>query len=164
MPLLFQMVTHQHRIMMILDSLHIEFEVVDIAGAAMEEAKEFMRTNGKKKDNQRHVLPPQIFNGDKYCGVSSSKRLSMTIIRRGCWLWLSKRHFFDWQMKMLKFSNFKLFTAVAIAFLKNLFVKRYVYFCRMNDVCERALLKKGKIKGVWEKRRSLQQRKRKTFI
>ena len=55
---------------MILDSLHIEFEVVDIAGAAMEEAKEFMRTNGKKKDNQRHVLPPQIFNGDKYCGVS----------------------------------------------------------------------------------------------
>jgi len=63
-----EMVTHQHRIMMILDSLHIEFEVVDIAGAAMEEAKEFMRTNGKKKDNQRHVLPPQIFNGDKYCG------------------------------------------------------------------------------------------------
>ena len=80
LPLLFQMVTHQHRIMMILDSLHIEFEVVDIAGAAMEEAKEFMRTNGKKKDNQRHVLPPQIFNGDKYCGVS---RLSMTVIRRG---------------------------------------------------------------------------------
>ena len=66
--------------MMILDSLHIEFEVVDIAGAAMEEAKEFMRTNGKKKDNQRHVLPPQIFNGDKYCGVSSIQSLSMLIL------------------------------------------------------------------------------------
>ena len=80
LTLLFQMVTHQHRIMMILDSLHIEFEVVDIAGAAMEEAKEFMRTNGKKKDNQRHVLPPQIFNGDKYCGVSSIQSLSMLIL------------------------------------------------------------------------------------
>ena len=138
LPLLFQMVTHQHRIMMILDSLHIEFEVVDIAGAAMEEAKEFMRTNGKKKDNQRHVLPPQIFNGDKYCGVSSIQSLSMLILTvKKAFLWLT---------------NFKLFTAVAIAFLKNLFVKRYVYFCRMNDVCERALLKKGKIKGVWEKK------------
>merc|ERR1719378_1234486 len=27
-----------------------------------------MRQNGKKKEGQRNVLPPQIFNGEKYCG------------------------------------------------------------------------------------------------
>lgn len=27
-----------------------------------------MRANAKKKDGQRHVLPPQIFNAEKYCG------------------------------------------------------------------------------------------------
>jgi len=63
-----EMVTHQHRILMILDSLSIETEVIDVAGPGMEEARDFMRGNGKKKENARHVLPPQIFNGDKYCG------------------------------------------------------------------------------------------------
>merc|ERR1719322_1802279 len=53
---------------MILDSLGIETEVIDVAGPGMEEARDFMRGNGKKKENARHVLPPQIFNGDKYCG------------------------------------------------------------------------------------------------
>jgi len=63
-----EMVTHQHRILMILDSLGIDTEVIDVAGPGMEEARDFMRGNGKKKENARHVLPPQIFNGDKYCG------------------------------------------------------------------------------------------------
>ena len=46
-----------------------EVEVVDITAPGMKEATDFMRSNGKKKDEERHVLPPQIFNGDKYCGV-----------------------------------------------------------------------------------------------
>ena len=29
-----------------------------------------MREHGKKKEGFRNVLPPQIFNGEKYCGVS----------------------------------------------------------------------------------------------
>ena len=29
-----------------------------------------MRENGKKKEGQRNVLPPQIFNGETYRGVS----------------------------------------------------------------------------------------------
>ena len=29
-----------------------------------------MREKAEKKENQRNVLPPQVFNGDKYCGVS----------------------------------------------------------------------------------------------
>jgi len=63
-----EMVTHQHRILMILDSLAIEHEVIDIANPGMDEARDFMRGEGKKKEGSRHVLPPQIFNGDKYCG------------------------------------------------------------------------------------------------
>lgn len=54
---------------MILDSLGIETEIVDITAPAMDEARNFMREHAKKKDGQRHTLPPQIFNGDKYCGV-----------------------------------------------------------------------------------------------
>ena len=65
----FQIVTHQHRILMILDGLSINIEEVDISAPGMEEARDFMRANGKKKEGERHVLPPQIFNGDKYCGV-----------------------------------------------------------------------------------------------
>merc|ERR1719150_802137 len=53
---------------MILKSLAIEFEPVDIAGPGMDDQKDEMRAKGKKKEGQRHALPPQIFNGEKYCG------------------------------------------------------------------------------------------------
>jgi len=59
---------HQHRIIMILKSLSIEFEVADISAPGMENERDYMRQNGKKKEGQRNVLPPQIFNGEKYCG------------------------------------------------------------------------------------------------
>jgi hypothetical protein len=55
---------------MILKSLHIEFAPVDIAAPGMDDEKDVMRAKGKKKDGQRNVLPPQIFNDEKYCGVS----------------------------------------------------------------------------------------------
>ncbi len=54
---------------MILKSLSIEFEPVDIAAPGSERDRDFMRENGRKKDGQRNVLPPQIFNEEKYCGV-----------------------------------------------------------------------------------------------
>ena len=77
----FQIVTHQQRIFMILKSLAIEFEPVDIAGPGMDDQKDIMRSQGKKKEGQRHALPPQIFNGEKYCGVGrirvTGKRLSL---------------------------------------------------------------------------------------
>jgi SH3-binding, glutamic acid-rich protein len=38
----------------------------------MEQERDFMRAHGKKQEGQRNVLPPQIFNGEKYCGVSLS--------------------------------------------------------------------------------------------
>ena len=34
----------------------------------MEDHRDTMRASAKKKEGQRHALPPQIFNGEKYCG------------------------------------------------------------------------------------------------
>ena len=77
----FQIVTHQQRIFMILNSLGIECEPVDIAAPGMDEARDYMREKGKKKDGQRNVLPPQIFNGEKYCGVRKhSKGFALVFI------------------------------------------------------------------------------------
>merc|ERR1711892_944635 len=58
----------QHRITMILKSLGIPMEPVDISAPGMDEQRDIMRAGAKKKEGQRHALPPQIFNGDKYCG------------------------------------------------------------------------------------------------
>ena len=38
----------------------------------MEDHRDTMRASAKKKEGQRHALPPQIFNGEKYCGVRQS--------------------------------------------------------------------------------------------
>jgi glutaredoxin len=58
----------QHRILMILKSLGMELEVVDISAPGTEKERDYMREHGKKKEGFRNVLPPQIFNGEKYCG------------------------------------------------------------------------------------------------
>jgi len=58
----------QHRITMILKSLHLEHDLVDVAAPGTEKERDFMREHAKKKEGQRHCLPPQIFNGEKYCG------------------------------------------------------------------------------------------------
>ena len=34
----------------------------------MDDQRDVMRASAKKKEGQRHALPPQIFNGEKYCG------------------------------------------------------------------------------------------------
>ena len=59
---------------MILKSLAIDCEPVDIAGPGMDSQRDFMREKGKKKDGQRNVLPPQIFNEDDYCGVRQREK------------------------------------------------------------------------------------------
>merc|ERR1719244_1365421 len=53
---------------MILKSLGIALKQVDISAPGMDEQRDFMRASAKKKEGQRHALPPQIFNGEKYCG------------------------------------------------------------------------------------------------
>merc|ERR1712123_301116 len=60
--------TAQQKIMMILKSLGIPILQVDISAPGMDDQRDVMRASAKKKEGQRHALPPQIFNGEKYCG------------------------------------------------------------------------------------------------
>merc|ERR1719290_756879 len=58
----------QQRIIMILKSLGIKMDLVDISAPGSEEKRDLMRASAKKKEGQRFPLPPQIFHGEKYCG------------------------------------------------------------------------------------------------
>merc|ERR1719431_766525 len=59
---------NQQRIKMVLTSRNIEFVTIDISAPGMQEMRSFMRMNGRKREGQRNVLPPQIFNGEEYRG------------------------------------------------------------------------------------------------
>ncbi|XP_063702535.1 SH3 domain-binding glutamic acid-rich protein homolog [Culicoides brevitarsis] len=72
----------QQRVTMILDSKHIEYTVIDITEPTMEKEKDFMQANSTEMGvtvsdtNPRHPLPPQIFNGEQYCGDYNSFELA----------------------------------------------------------------------------------------
>merc|ERR1712025_1168643 len=53
---------------MILKSLGIAMDIVDISAPGMDEQRDMTRASARKKEGQRHALPPQLFNGEKYCG------------------------------------------------------------------------------------------------
>ncbi|XP_046391915.1 SH3 domain-binding glutamic acid-rich protein homolog isoform X2 [Ischnura elegans] len=57
----------QQRVLMILDSKHILYDVVDITEPGKEQEKEFMQQKSNAKD-AKYPLPPQIFNEEEYCG------------------------------------------------------------------------------------------------
>merc|ERR1711884_841899 len=63
-----EITNRQHRILMILKSLGRAMKQEDISAPGMDDQRDVMRASAKKKEGQRHALPPQIFNGDKYCG------------------------------------------------------------------------------------------------
>ena len=83
-----QLENEQQKIIMVLTMRKKEFEVIDIMkpgnqvrirlfvenksnfSLLNQNHRTYMRDRGKKKDGQRNVLPPQIFNGDDYIGVS----------------------------------------------------------------------------------------------
>merc|ERR1711915_415013 len=50
----------------ILKSLGIGMQLVDISAPGMDDQRDSMRASAKKKEGQRHPLPPQLFNGEKY--------------------------------------------------------------------------------------------------
>uniref|UniRef100_T1PCR5 SH3-binding, glutamic acid-rich protein n=2 Tax=Musca domestica TaxID=7370 RepID=T1PCR5_MUSDO len=64
----------QQRVLMILESKNIAYEVIDITEPGRETDKEFMQnkstSNGATVSDPepRHPLPPQIFNDEEYCG------------------------------------------------------------------------------------------------
>jgi len=58
----------QQRIQMVLTTRAIEFVTIDISAPGMHEMRSFMREKAKKREGQRNVLPPQIFNGKEHRG------------------------------------------------------------------------------------------------
>ncbi|XP_018579005.1 SH3 domain-binding glutamic acid-rich protein homolog [Anoplophora glabripennis] len=64
----------QQRVLLILDSKNVKYEVIDIAEPGAEEVKDFMQNKCTSlgatisDPSPRHPLPPQIFNDDDYCG------------------------------------------------------------------------------------------------
>lgn len=64
----------QQRVLMILDSKVIKYEVVDITEPGKESEKEKMQEKSSSKGvtigdpTPRHALPPQLFYDDEYCG------------------------------------------------------------------------------------------------
>ncbi|CRK92711.1 CLUMA_CG006260, isoform C [Clunio marinus] len=64
----------QQKILMILDSKNIKYEILDISEPGKENEKDHMQTNatsngGTASDpDPRHPLPPQVFNDKDYCG------------------------------------------------------------------------------------------------
>ena len=64
-----QIENNQQRIQMVLTTRAIEFVTIDISAPGMQEMRSFMRERGKKREGQRNVLPPQIFNGEEHRGV-----------------------------------------------------------------------------------------------
>ncbi|XP_036336003.1 SH3 domain-binding glutamic acid-rich protein homolog [Rhagoletis pomonella] len=64
----------QQRVLMILDSKNIKYDVVDITEPGKESEKELMQTKSTSNGatvsdtDPRHPLPPQIFNEEEYCG------------------------------------------------------------------------------------------------
>ncbi|XP_067120376.1 SH3 domain-binding glutamic acid-rich protein homolog [Centruroides vittatus] len=57
----------QQRVLFVLTSMKIDYEVVDVTEPGRDEDKEFMKEECKKH-NKENVLPPQIFNDNEYCG------------------------------------------------------------------------------------------------
>jgi len=60
----------QQRAQMLLDSLRVKYETVDITEPGHDEEKELMKNVCKKRNNSSVALPPQFFNDDQYCGVN----------------------------------------------------------------------------------------------
>uniref|UniRef100_A0A6G1S5U0 SH3 domain-binding glutamic acid-rich n=1 Tax=Aceria tosichella TaxID=561515 RepID=A0A6G1S5U0_9ACAR len=58
----------QQRAQMILDSLNINYELIDVTEPGHEKERDQLQTVCKKRNSQTVALPPQFFNDDFYCG------------------------------------------------------------------------------------------------
>ena len=63
-----QISNEQQRICSVLKTKNIDFTTIDISAPGMELQRNFMRSQGTKREGQRNVLPPQIFNGEQFRG------------------------------------------------------------------------------------------------
>lgn len=67
----FQMKKRQMKAQLIMESKGVEFKVIDIADPGCEADRLFMQKNAPAKNGARNSVPPQFFNDEEYCGVSS---------------------------------------------------------------------------------------------
>ena len=51
-----------------LTSRTIQYVSIDMSAPGMEFQRDFMRRKGKRREGQRNVIPPQVFNGEEYRG------------------------------------------------------------------------------------------------
>lgn len=58
----------QQRAQMILDSLGIKYELVDVTEPHHVKEKDQLLDVCKKRNSQTVAIPPQFFNDDQYCG------------------------------------------------------------------------------------------------
>ena len=65
-----QIENSQQRIQMVLTTRAIQFVTIDISAPGMQEMRSFVREKGRRREGQRNALPPQIFNGEEFRGVS----------------------------------------------------------------------------------------------
>lgn len=70
-----QIKKRQQRAQMILDSLEVKYQTIDVTEPGHEIEKEHLQNVCKKRNSQTIALPPQFFNDDTYCGVSLSQKL-----------------------------------------------------------------------------------------
>jgi SH3 domain-binding glutamic acid-rich protein len=61
----------QDFVLSVLASRKIPFEEIDISDPMRDWDKKFMREHSRPASGETCALPPQIFNDDVYCGVSS---------------------------------------------------------------------------------------------
>jgi len=60
--------TEQSRVVAVLESRGVPCTTLDISAPGAQHLREFMRARGRRKEGQRHPLPPQIFNGEQFRG------------------------------------------------------------------------------------------------
>lgn len=60
----------QQHALFVLSSHNIDYQLIDIADPTYEKDKKQMIENSKP-NSKGVIVPPQIFNGDDYCGVIS---------------------------------------------------------------------------------------------
>ena len=86
MDCLLQIKKHQEFITRILELRSIKFDEIDITLAGNDAEKDFMRKNAPPSGNQKVPIPPQIFAGEEYLGVSYTTfylHLNMQLHKKG---------------------------------------------------------------------------------
>ena len=88
-----QVKKRQQHALLILDTVKIDYKVIDITEPGHEEERELMKEVCKKRNSESLPLPPQFFNEDEYCGVSECYLENVPFSLKECYLFNVKCQF-----------------------------------------------------------------------